>query len=79
MPYDEFLSWVAYRNQRGTLHAGLRMEWLFARLAVQINRATGGKLEFEDAVRYYDKKEASIDDIAAALGIRTVKTEGNKQ
>lgn len=33
MSYQEFCSWVRFRNKRGTLHQGMRIERGFALLA----------------------------------------------
>lgn len=43
--------------KRGTLNQGLRMEWLMARLSMQVSAALGGKLKFKDFIRYHDTED----------------------
>lgn len=80
MTYDEFLDWNEYVKTRGTMNLGLRLEFLFARLSLQVARATGGKAEFKDFLRFHEahsqQGHADIADIAKALGVREVKRNG---
>lgn len=73
MTYDEFLDWDSYMRKRGTLNTGMRLEWLFARLGLQINHAAGGKAKFEEFARYHSEPESDIDQIARLLGVKEVK------
>lgn len=49
--------WGAYVAKRGTLNSGMRMEWLMARLSLQISAAIGGKPKFQDFIRFHDNSE----------------------
>lgn len=73
MPYSEYLSWAAYIRKRGTLNPGLRNEWLMARVSYQVSKACGGKVDFEDFLRYQDEKVATMEDIARMIGIKPAK------
>lgn len=70
MPYEEFLAWKQYVEKRGTLNPGMRTEWLFARQALQINKAVGGKATFEHFMRYQDERIATLSDLARAIGLK---------
>lgn len=72
MSYDEFLAWNEYVRRRGTLNDGLRLEWLFARLQLLVNRATGGKADFQDLIRYHEEpvQEMDINAIAKLMGAK---------
>ncbi len=72
MPYDEFLNWITYRRQRGTLNLGMRLEWLFARAAYQ---NAGKNAKFEDIMRYDDEPEkedrqATLSDLMRSIGMK---------
>jgi len=64
----EAMQWVAYIQKRGSLNVGLRVEAVIAGLALQVNRALGGKAELADFMPHWDQPEASIDDIAKLFG-----------
>lgn len=66
MTQAEFMDWVEYREKRGTLHMGLRLEAGFALIATSINRAMGGKAEMEDFMPHMGR-EASIEDVMGIL------------
>jgi len=70
MPYEEYLAWGEYVKKRGTLNPGMRLEWLFARLALQVNIASGGKATFEHFMRYQDERIATLEDMARAIGLK---------
>jgi hypothetical protein len=74
--YPEFLLWDAYRQKRGTLNQGMRLEWLFARLSAQVHIATGGKEGFLDFLRYHEEPETSIDSVAKLMGVKQVTHHG---
>lgn len=76
MTYDEFLAWSQYVRTRGTLNDGMRMEWLFARLSLQVNHAAGGKAEFQDLIRYHEEPAADLDAVAKLMGVKQVKNNG---
>jgi len=56
MPYDEYLSWIAYRAKRGTLNLGTRIETGSALIAWAFR---GGKVE-----DYIPQREQLSDDEA---------------
>lgn len=65
---------MAYGNLRGTFNTGLRMEYLFARLAHQIHHVVGGRpTEFHEFMRYHEDPHASIDDIAKLMGVARIE------
>lgn len=65
--YEEFTRWVAYRNKRGSLHFGMRIEKSSALLSQIIaNRyRKEGKEPFTiyDFAPYHDEPELTIDDL----------------
>jgi hypothetical protein len=65
--HEEALKWSAYREKRGTLNLGLRLEAGFALIAWTINRALGGKAEMQDFMPHFDPPEASIEDVMSLL------------
>ena len=80
MTYEEFQTWEAYRERRGTFHHGLRLEWLFARQSLQIAQALGAKdAKFTDLLRFHDTEQAepveatSFQDVAILMGARRGK------
>lgn len=52
------------------------MEFLFARLSFQVNRAAGGTMEFDEFLRFYDTDEGGIEDVAKMFGGLKVATNG---
>lgn len=78
MTHDEYLSWLAYMQKRGSLHDGTRLDMAMARLQLQINRAIGGKAEYDDFLPQYEAQEqaADIGDIAKLMGVKQVKKHG---
>lgn len=80
MTYEEFQTWETYRERRGTLHHGVRLEWLFARLSLQVAQALGAKdAKFTDLLRYHDTDQPeaveanSFQDVAILMGARRGK------
>lgn len=74
MSYEEARAWMAYGQLRGTFNQGMRMEYLFARLAHQIHHVVGGRpTEFHEFMRYHEDPEVSIDDIAKLMGVARVE------
>jgi hypothetical protein len=66
--HEEALKWSAYREKRGTLNLGLRLEAGFALIATTINRALGGKAEMQDFMPHFDQhQEASLEDVMSLL------------
>jgi hypothetical protein len=65
--HEEALRWSAYREKRGTLNLGLRLEAGFALIAWTINRALGGKAEMLEFMPHFDPPEASIEDVMSLL------------
>lgn len=57
MSHDEYLSWLAYMQKRGSLHGGTRLDMAMARLRLQINRAIGGNAEYADFLPTYGEPE----------------------
>lgn len=76
MSYDEFLDWVQYIERRGTLHTGMRLEYLLGRLTYVVHQAVGGKEPFSGFVRFHDDHNADIDALAKAMGVREVRPNG---
>lgn len=76
MGYDEFLDWAEYIKRRGTLHTGMRLEFLIGRLSWIVHHALGGKEEFSDMVRYHDEHDAGIDSLAKVMGVKEVRPNG---
>lgn len=76
MTYDEFQDWDSYVKLRGTLNLGMRLEWLLGRLSAQVHHAAGGKLEFEEFLRYHGEAKTSLDSVAKLMGVKKVVNNG---
>lgn len=76
MSYDEYLSWCEFMRRRGTLHEGMRMEYLVGRLTWIVSQALGGKGEFSEFVRYHDEEVTNVDDLAKLMGVKKVVKRG---
>jgi len=50
------------------------MEFLFARLSYQVNRASGGSMEFDEFLRFYDVDDGGLEDVAKMFGGLKVAT-----
>jgi hypothetical protein len=71
----EFVRWMQYRDRRGALNVGMRVEAAVAMLAVQVNRALGGTADVADFMPSWDRPAAepvneiaSIDDLVEMMG-----------
>jgi len=69
-------TWQLYRAKNGTLNQGQRMEYLMARLSLQINRAVGGDSEIGAFLRYHEQPEADISDVSKLMGVKQVNNRG---
>lgn len=71
LTYNEWLSWMAYVEQNGTLNPGLRMERGFALLSTILNNVHGGKADFDDFLpkrgEVVDEAESSAQDLFRLL------------
>lgn len=67
LSHEEVLKWQGYRERRGTLNLGLRVEVGFALIAYSINRALGGKANMDDFMPHMAEQEATISDIMNML------------
>lgn len=68
---------MAYREKRGTLNIGLRLEFLLGRLSKQIDAFAGGKTDFKDMIRYHDFEDendevSDFSEVAAMFGAKRV-------
>ena len=69
MSYDEFQSWVRYRNKRGSFNQGLRTERGAALLAaLYANTHSKQSHSISDFAPHLDVPEASIEEAIAAWG-----------
>lgn len=68
--------WQLYRAKNGTLNQGQRMEYLMARLSLQINHAVGGDAAISDFLRYHEQPEADINDVSKLMGVKQVNNRG---
>lgn len=72
--HDEYLSWLAYMQKRGSLNQGTRGDVAMARLQFQINRTMGGNAEYVDFLpNRGDHDESSISDIAKLMGVKEIR------
>lgn len=63
----EMYAWQAFRERRGSLHLGMRVEAGAALIAWQIHRALGGKAKLEEFMAHADDGEASLEDVMKML------------
>jgi hypothetical protein len=68
--------WQLYRAKNGTLNHGQRLEYLMARLSLQINHAVGGDAAIGDFLRYHEQPEADINDVSKLMGVKQVNNRG---
>lgn len=61
MSVDEAYSWVEYIRKRGTINVSRKLEWGFALIAMQINRALGGTNEMSDYMPHYEEEEITLE------------------
>lgn len=73
MLITEFYVWQKFRNKRGSLHVGMRIEEAVARfLAHWFNSKTkvdATKLHPEDFAPHMDEREISLKELTAAWGV----------
>ena len=69
-------TWQLYRAKNGTLNQGQRMEYLMARLSLQVNHAAGGDAEISAYLRYHEQPEADINDVSKLMGVKQVNNRG---
>lgn len=62
MTYAEAYSWYLYIRKHGSLNIGSRLEYGFALIAKQINRALGGKAEITDFMPHFEPVAPSLDE-----------------
>ncbi|MHB0844758.1 phage tail assembly protein T [Stutzerimonas nitrititolerans] len=70
LSYSEFMSWVRFRNRRGTLHQGMRIDRsaaLLATLYANVHSKTGGH-ELADFMPFEDQHEPTVEEAMAAWG-----------
>lgn len=67
MSVEEAMAWQAYMKKYGLLNIGTRLEYGFALIATQINRALGGNKEMADFMPHYKPEPASIEEVFAML------------
>ena len=63
MTYAEFQDWVKFRNMRGSLFTGNRLESGFALMAYMISRATGNKHEIVDFMPHADRDASDLTSV----------------
>lgn len=72
MSYAEYVVWLKFRNKRGSLHLGMRIEESVARfMATWVNSKTKPdtpKFHKEDFAPHMDERVIPLDEIAAAFG-----------
>ena len=73
MSMDEFLLWQKFRNKRGSLHTGMRIETSVAQfLAHWFNSKTSkdaAKLHPQDFAPHMDERVDSLEELTAAWGV----------
>lgn len=57
MSHAEFQNWITFRNMRGSLFVGNRLESGFGLLAYMVNRGLGGKHTMSDFLPHADKPD----------------------
>jgi hypothetical protein len=70
LQYTEFLDWLTFRQMRGSLFVGNRLESGFALLASLTVQAAGGKATQQDYMPHADLPEASLSDVMNILSGR---------
>lgn len=73
--YAEFLDWMQFRERRGTLNLGMRMEFLMARLTATMTKDAS----FQEILRHHDVYGADGDDVSSVakiMGVREVRKHG---
>lgn len=67
LTHEEALQWQAYRQMRGSLNVGMRLEAGFALVATMINRGLGGKANPSDFAPHFDEPESTLSDVLNIL------------
>lgn len=66
LSYSEFLTWLAFRQQRGSLHSGMRMERGFALLASLYVNAHKSKhspsAKLTDFMPHFEEPAVSLEE-----------------
>lgn len=74
MSINEFIIWQKFRNKRGSLHTGMRVEESIARFqAMWANTKTSkdaALLHKEDFAPHLDPRVIPLDELTAAFGDR---------
>lgn len=52
------------------------MEYLMARLSLQVNHAAGGNSVIGEYLRYHEQPEADINDVSKLMGVKQVNNRG---
>lgn len=68
MTYAELVDWLTYKQMRGSLFVGNRLESGFALLASMISRAFGGTAEQIDFMPHADRQAADLNSVMNILG-----------
>lgn len=67
MTYEEYLQWIKYRNKRGSLNNGLRVERagaILAQMMANRYRKDGSPpFSFYDFAPHYDEPTLTIDNL----------------
>ena len=66
--YAEFQDWVRFRNMRGSLFTGNRLESGFALLAWIVQKGLGGTREMVDFMPHADRSAATLQDVIKEFG-----------
>lgn len=61
-------TWAAYRQLRGPLNLGMRLEYLFAMSDYRYHLSQQGKLKFEQFVRFHDVADDQAQTAAPDAG-----------
>lgn len=61
-------TWAAYRQLRGPLNLGMRLEYLFAMSDYRYHLSHQGKLKFEQFVRFHDVADPNEQTAAPDAG-----------
>lgn len=67
LSYPEFLSWARYRNKRGTLHTGMRIERGTALLATLYanSHSKNGGFKLYDFMPHEDERAPTLEEAMA--------------
>lgn len=70
LSYPEFLSWMRFRNKRGTLHMGMRVDRGAALLAALYTnlRVKDASYSVADFMPFEEHREPTVEEAMAAWG-----------